>query len=47
MVFVGQSSASDMRSEIWNYNNKKKEVYQAFCEEKIENHFFNLWKDGY
>ena len=43
----GKSSASDMRSEIWNYLEKKKEVYQAFCEGDIKKHLLKMWKDGY
>ena len=35
-VIGRQSSASDMRSKIWHYLEKKKEVYRAFCEWDIK-----------
>ena len=47
MVFLGQSFASDMQSEIYNYLEKKKEVYQTFCEVDIENHLLNVKEDRY
>ena len=47
VVLGWQSSASDMWSEIWNYLEKKKEVYHALCEGDFENHLLNMRRNRY